>query len=297
MLPNLIIAGVVKGGTTSLFSYLSKHPDVCAASVKETCFFLPVRYGKQLSAIEDYSSHFAHCGATKYVMEATPGYFEGGARLAKSLKDRLESDLRILIVLRDPIERMKSFFKYKKSMLELGKELRFEEYVRKCNEMPLIERQKQENDRYWGIDGGFYDVYLEEWLGVFGENIKVTFFDELKENPVEWMKDICEWLNIDGSMYEAMEFAVENKSVGYRNIYFQKLALWGNRNAETYWRRHPRLKDMLREFYYRMNGQPYLNEFDAATLRKLDALYRPHNDRVGEILRAAGYTELPLWLK
>ena len=44
-LPNLVIAGVPKAGTTSLFNYLAQHPDICPSDVKETRYFEPLRYG------------------------------------------------------------------------------------------------------------------------------------------------------------------------------------------------------------------------------------------------------------
>ncbi len=43
--PNLVIVGVVKSGTTSLFNYLSQHPDICPSDVKETRYFDPLRFG------------------------------------------------------------------------------------------------------------------------------------------------------------------------------------------------------------------------------------------------------------
>lgn len=294
--PNLIIAGTVKGGTTSLYSYLSRHPEVCAASIKETCFFLPVRYGGLLPSLDTYFCLFRHCVKQRYLMEATPGYFEGGASLAKTLKQQLGTDLKIIVVLRDPVERLKSFFKYKKSMLEIEKNLSFCDYVQCCINMPLNERLKRENDKYWGLDGGYYDKYLDSWLSEYGPHIKVTFFDRLLESPTSWMLEICAWLNIDGSIYESMVLEAENKTVGYKNKYVQELALLGNRAAEKFWRRNPKIKSWLRAHYYKLNGEPYGAEFDDKTLAIVRELYQPHNARLARSLRAVGYTDLPKWL-
>ncbi|MCP5333794.1 MAG: hypothetical protein H7A13_10650, partial [Pseudomonadales bacterium] len=43
-LPNLIIAGAPKCGTTSLFDYLVQHPQVGGSSVKETCYVMDRGY-------------------------------------------------------------------------------------------------------------------------------------------------------------------------------------------------------------------------------------------------------------
>ena len=39
VLPNLIIAGTPKSGTSSIFTYLRAHPSVCGSKIKETAFF------------------------------------------------------------------------------------------------------------------------------------------------------------------------------------------------------------------------------------------------------------------
>ena len=51
MLPNLLIIGVPKAGTTSLFSYLNLHKEVFGSSPKEPGYFHPLRWGEELSAI------------------------------------------------------------------------------------------------------------------------------------------------------------------------------------------------------------------------------------------------------
>src|SRR5688572_22585305 len=88
-LPNLVIAGVPKAGTTSLFSYLTQHPEVCGSDVKEPRYFNPLRLGSELGPIEDYAAHFGHCAGQRYAMEASPGYSYGGGPLARGLREAL----------------------------------------------------------------------------------------------------------------------------------------------------------------------------------------------------------------
>lgn len=72
-LPNLIIGGVHNAGTTSLFVYLSKHPEVEASDIKEIGFIMSLRDGESLPPIEKYKSYFSHCKDERYVMEAMLG--------------------------------------------------------------------------------------------------------------------------------------------------------------------------------------------------------------------------------
>ena len=302
-LPNLVIAGVVKGGTTSVFSYLSRHPDICSSAVKETCYFLTYRYGQydvryknSSDPFSQYRDYFCHCQDQRYVMEATPGYFEGGRTLANEMKNVLGDDTKILIILRDPVARLLSFFKYKKSMLQLDQDLSLSDYISKCEQMPLDDRIKEENDAFWGIDGGFYSNYLEEWFDVFGHSVKVMFFDQLKADSRLMLREISDWLSIDATIYDTEDLEVENKTVNYKFKRFQEIALQINNKAEKFWRSHPNIKSKLRDLYYSVNASKQTEEFEGQTLEYLQAIYQPYNVKLAAQLRSKGYSDLPSWL-
>jgi len=67
---NAIIAGVNKAGTTSLFVTLAEHPDVAPASVKETKYFLPARWGQPLDPRAVYETYW-ECADSASVRRAT----------------------------------------------------------------------------------------------------------------------------------------------------------------------------------------------------------------------------------
>ncbi|MDJ0571396.1 MAG: sulfotransferase domain-containing protein [Pleurocapsa sp. MO_192.B19] len=302
-LPNLVIAGVVKAGTTSVYSYLSLHPDICCSTIKETCYFSYYRYGQWDSwykncddPFKQYQSYFSHYENQKYLMEASPGYFEGGMKVAQTIKNTLGDNVKIIIILREPISRLVSFFKYKKSMLELNKELDFAEYLRQCEALPPQERVKKDNDIYWGIEGGFYANYLEDWFNVFGESVYIAFLDDLKNNPQLFLSKICTWLEIDYTVFESQKFTIENKSLNYKNKYLQELALLINIKAEKFWRANAGIKKALRSIYHTFNSMPYQEEISEETRNYLQSLYQPYNQKLAEQLLARNYTNLPQWL-
>ena len=132
-LPNLVIAGVPKAGTTSLFSYLAQHPEVCGSDVKEPRYFNPLRLGGELGPIEEYTAHFAHCAGQRYAMEASPGYFYGGRTLARGLLEALP-DPRVVLILRAPGERCWSWFRFVKTRLHIPKDMSFDVYLDRCEE-------------------------------------------------------------------------------------------------------------------------------------------------------------------
>src|SRR5829696_5200556 len=130
-LPNLVVIGVSKAGTTSLFEYLGRHPDVGLSDVKELRYFTPLRYGEPLPPLPDYAQHFQHCLRERYAAEATPGYFYGGRPVARAMRETC-GPLRVVLSLREPGARCWSWFRFMKSRMRIPKNLSFDEYLDRC---------------------------------------------------------------------------------------------------------------------------------------------------------------------
>jgi len=133
-LPNLVIAGVAKAGTTSLFRYLAQHPEVCPSSVKEARYFTALRYGEPLAPVADYARLFASCRGETYRMEATPGYFPGGRVVAQAI-DELLPGSRVVVSLRDPVQRCWSWYRFVKSTARIPEQMGFPAYLDRCAEL------------------------------------------------------------------------------------------------------------------------------------------------------------------
>jgi len=296
--PNLIIAGVNKAASTSLFMYLSAHPEICPSKVKETHYYLPLRYrDRELPPFAEYLEQFSHCDGAKYVLEATPGYFYGGRTLAQGIKDTL-GDVRIIISFREPISRMFSFFKFRKSMLELDPKLTFDEYIALCENLPFTECVKRENNAFWGIEGGFYSKYLNDWFNVFGrENIQIVFFEHFVEDPKSVLRELCIWLGIEYEKYlHDLDVTIENQTRNYKSRLLQDIALKVNWRWEHFWRTHPELKRNLRSIYYAINGANNQDRISDKSYAHLESIFRPYNRQLARELYEAGYRHLPEWL-
>lgn len=295
-LPNLLIGGVAKAGTTSLFRYLAQHPEVCPSSVKEARYFSAIRYGEPLPPLEGYARLFAHTTGERYRMEATPGYYPGGRPVADAVRETL-SDPQVVVCFRDPIQRCYSWYRFVRSTARIPKGMGFPAYLDRCEQLHRsgVDHHR-EHQPYWGVGGGCYDRWIADWLDVFGTALRIVYFEDLTADPHAVIEDLCGRLGIDTGVCAGFRYDIENRTVQYRNRGLQRVALAVNRTGERVFGQHPALKRTLRGAYYRINADSRPEHLDSASLARLAAFYAPHNDLLRSALIAAGRDRLPAWL-
>lgn len=107
LLPNLVIIGAMKAGTTSLHSYLDLHPQICMSKIKELNFFVEEENWSR--GLEWYKSNFDR--PAQIIGESSPNYtkypfFKGVAERMY----RLIPDAKLIYIVRDPIKRIVSHY-------------------------------------------------------------------------------------------------------------------------------------------------------------------------------------------
>ena len=130
----LIVGGTTKAATTSLFAYLAAHPAICAATYKETRFFLdktyplPSKY-RYSGNVEEYNLLFPEedDGDSRIRLESTPDYL-----YCPSARERIAEFLphaKLVFSLREPISRLISWYRFAKQNGTLPQTLSFDGYV------------------------------------------------------------------------------------------------------------------------------------------------------------------------
>jgi hypothetical protein len=295
-LPNLLVAGVPRGGTTSLFRYLAQHPDVCASRNKELRYFDAVRYGEPMLPLAAYAEHFAHCTGQRYRMEGTPGYFSGGQPVASAV-DGLLDDPHVVVILRDPVERCWSWYRFVRGRARIPKDMSFASYLDVCERLRARGTDAlRENQAFAGLRGGCYDEWFDSWRTLFGDRLHVEFFDDLVADAPAVVGRVLRWLDVDAEPAASFRIDVENASVQYRSKPVLQLALVLNRRGERFFERHADLKRRLRKAYFGINRAPAVDRLGPAERERLTAFYEPHNARLAASLRASGIPRLPRWL-
>jgi len=213
--PMLIVAGGYRCGTTSLFSYLADHPEIAPSLIKEPAFFFSLRIQQNPSAYPQghevwaYRSMFRKKGA-RVLLEGTSNYLNDpgcAARIARALPGA-----RAVLLLREPVARLVSWYRFLRLQNQLEPQLSFEDWIRRqlADERPADQRpypmQATEHCRY--------SAYVGEYLRVLGrERVLVLWFDELKADPRAVTQRVCAFAGIEPGYYDAYDFARENESM------------------------------------------------------------------------------------
>ncbi|MDD5279392.1 sulfotransferase [Acidithiobacillus sp.] len=195
--PNFYIVGAVKSGTTSLYAYLKQHPQVFLPNMKEPHYFTQAHpRPEQDHLIQRVSSEreYQHLyrGSENFIRigDASPSYLwcpEAAERIHK-----VRPDARIIVILRDPVQRA------------------YAQYLMDHNEgvidLPFLDALKQDwtrPDKGWGVSQlylelGQYAAQISRYQQRFGtKNVHICLLEDLKKNPADVLKNICEFLEID----------------------------------------------------------------------------------------------------
>jgi hypothetical protein len=105
-LPDFLVIGAMKAGTTSLFNYLREHPEIFMPAVKEVHFFSEQNWWR---GIDWYRDLFRDAGSVKAIGEASPGYSR--YPVSPDVPERVAAvlpDAKLVYVLRHPVDRLVS---------------------------------------------------------------------------------------------------------------------------------------------------------------------------------------------
>lgn len=255
--------------------------------------------GEDLPPITEYQKYFLHYKSQRYIMEAGPGYLYGGEELARIFKETL-GEIRLIFILRNPVDKLYSDFKWKSKTLVI-ENIAFDEFVQLAIEQSRISDLSMEklidNPIATALDGGLYAKYLHQWYNLFHEDlIKVVFFDDLKKNPADLLKSVCNWLDIDTHLHTPHDFTIENRGFYYRKRSIHKIAMALNELLEPFFRTYPAVKRTIRKLYI-FNTKENPSVLDDMNRKKLEHFYAPHNENLFTLLKSKGHqNSMPGWL-
>jgi hypothetical protein len=214
------------------------------------------------------------------LLEASPGYLGEASTVAPRLGAMLP-DVRLVFILRDPIERLHSSYHFHRGRLNLPQGLEFDDYVRRC----LAFDREAMTAAELGLDEwylkvlrfGRYAEFIAQFAAVLPPGrVKVGFFETLRADERGFMTDLSNFLGIDGRFWRDFPFRRSNVTFSARNHGLHRLAVRTNALAEPLMRRYPAIKKSLLKVYKALNQEREgYDPMPAATRSLLTQYYAP----------------------
>lgn len=192
-LPNFIVIGVAKAGTTSYFRYLDQHPQVFMCPIKGSNFFgyedacnwqwsdegaPPLLRHFQVTTYEEYEALFKDVKDELAIGEVSPQYFR-----CPTAADKIHAqipDVKLVASLRNPADRAFSGFMMR---------------TRRGEEVNDIHDELTPESSH--VKEGFYFPRLKRYYDLFPKDrIKIYIFEEFKKDPSKTITDLFEYINV-----------------------------------------------------------------------------------------------------
>lgn len=181
-LPNFLVIGAAKSGTTSLYHYLRQHPDIFMSRIKEPNYYTDEDNLLDIPAIRlrsAYEALFAGAKGQRAIGEATVRYLNAVTGI-----DRIHADLpgvRLIVSLRQPADRAYSSYL---SRFVIGRQTQSPEEALQPGSYPF------ETSRYYPRLRRYFDRFPRQ-------QIKVILFDDLAATPQNVLRELFRFLDVD----------------------------------------------------------------------------------------------------
>ena len=188
--PNFFVVGAMRSGTTALWAHLRQHPNIFMPDVKEPHFFAPsyprAPGTRRVEREDEYLKLFSGAKEGDRIGEASISYLrdpEAAARI-----HRIQPDAKIIILLREPVERAYSHH------LRASDDTRF--FAQAIAEDTALE-PKGLGLNHGYVDFGLYHDAVKRFLDLFGEEqVRIYVYEDFDADPYHVVQDVCDLLGV-----------------------------------------------------------------------------------------------------
>jgi hypothetical protein len=215
--PDFFIVGAPKSGTTSLYDYLSGHPDIYMSPVKEPFYFCPDVLGgapRRFSHPADEASYLAlfdGAGRARRAGEASTRYLV--SRVAAELIRDFNPAARAIAMLRNPIDMIYALHGERVS-LGLEPIENFSDALDADVDRRAGRRLPAGANPLGAVyrDTGMYSQQIERWFDALGrDRVLIVVFDDFAVNPARELERVLSFLGVDSS-YQPSSLSAVNRS-------------------------------------------------------------------------------------
>ena len=276
-LPDFIIGGAPKAGTTALFRYLSQHPDVFTTQPKEPHYFASSALGKPVQfdyTREEYEALFADRRPGQAAGEGSTEYLQHAEAVAPALAMAVPN-LRLIFSLRDPVERAYSYYWFRLHTGVIGAGTPFSDYRKGLRLLKA---------------GDYFSTLTTYYEHFTPEQILVILSEDLRHDTRATLARVCEHIGVDPSFeFEIAKFPNTTryprtpKLMAAAGRLAPGLSRWASRNR------------MLRPFRSRLFFSAHAQKppMEAHDREALIEWYQPRIDALAELIGR----DLSHWLR
>jgi hypothetical protein len=192
-MPNFLIIGAMRCGTTTMYHLLRQHPEIYMSPVKEPRFFaiegqsIPEGqvWTNSVNELTAYQALFKQVSGEKAIGEASPLYL-----YSESAPERIRHyipEAKLIAILRHPAERAYSHFLHHRRLA-----------VEPLPDFSAALDYDDTHRQFQYKDLGYYSIQLKRYFDVFQKSqIKVCLYDDFDANPLEFLQEIFRFLEVD----------------------------------------------------------------------------------------------------
>ncbi|HBL11496.1 MAG TPA: sulfotransferase [Cyanobacteria bacterium UBA11162] len=191
-MPNFIIIGAGKSGTTSLYKYLQEHPQIFIPSMKEVYFFAfeGQSHPIGITNFKDYQALFQEASEEQVIGEVSSIYL-----FRPQAPERIKyylPDVKLIAILRNPADRAFSDYLMNLNRHNLSKSDK--------NSKPMRDFAELVKEKHYFIQIGFYYEQLKRYYDRFDPSqIKVYLYEDLVTDARGLVRDIFRFVGVDDS--------------------------------------------------------------------------------------------------
>ena len=269
-LPRFLVIGAQKAGTSWLHRNLREHPDIFLPETKDRAYFCWCD-GSEAINLEQYRHEFAACAPGQLIGEVTAAYFwtESGSQwgakpegyctdVPRRVKDTLGGDVRLVLSLRDPVERAVSAYLHHIAFGDLDPAV------------SLLEA----GDFSGLLDIGFYAAHLRNWLRYFPmqQFLVLDFEQDIVHRPDATLQRVFDFLGVDAS---------QKITAAQRPVFEGSERLWLDKEVWVPLDQYPQAPESEQ---VAIDGRTWYRRVDAPTIETLRGIYASDQKHLRELL-------------
>ncbi|MCA0152372.1 sulfotransferase family protein [Winogradskyella vincentii] len=203
-LPNFIIVGFPKCGSTSLHYYLNDHPEIFMPTQKELHYFTNEKLSQlnegpqdnkvnqfNISSFSEYQKKFKNVKNERVIGEVSPSYINYPECIDK-IKEKLGDEVKIIIIVRDPIKR--AFSNYLHLVRESREKQSFYEALKQEDQRKKL---KYSDFWYYSFNSMYYDK-IKAFNNEF-KDVLIVKTEDLNKKATDVLKSVYEFLEVDSN--------------------------------------------------------------------------------------------------